>query len=144
MAFKKLFPDFKIIKIDTNFVTAGNATDPLDFFMDLKTIKNGFTKIEIKQNSKFIAFCNLRFMEKIKTDDFLYDLNFSNFPDSIKNPEFYEPLKWIEERNSINDENDSNQVLFEIRPIKPEKFMFYEDAFEIARAWTRINPKIKS
>ncbi|KAE9547345.1 hypothetical protein FO519_009444 [Halicephalobus sp. NKZ332] len=55
-AFKKLYPESTVVKIDTNFIAPGNGNEIIDFFIDLNSLKFGFTKVEVKQKEKIIAY----------------------------------------------------------------------------------------
>lgn len=140
-SFKKLYPGATVVKIDTLFIAAGNANEIIDFFIDLNSIKFGFTKVTAKQKEKVIAHCNIRFTlkENLKETILIKSAD-SDFPYGIEEPHNYRKLV-KEDAKGMVGKHGTNKAIFEIRPIDPGRFLFYEDAFEIAPAWVRVSPE---
>ena len=139
-AFKKLFPESTVVKIDTNFIAAGNANEIIDYFIDLNSINFGFTKVTAKQKEKIIAYCNIRFTLKENIKDIVLIKNLdSDFPYGIDEPHNYRKLVEADAKGMVG-KMGTDKAIFEIRPIDPGRFLFYEDSFEIAPSWIKVNP----
>lgn len=103
-------PHVQVIKVDTLFIAPGNVIDPMEFSVDPRTIRNGFTKVTVTQKEKVVATTVVRFTKNL-VPQMRIDSSDILFPTNVKSPEFYEKIRVDknEKPGLVGDRNDNTR-----------------------------------